>query len=153
MTRKLALFALALWAVTALGLGLVFVRGNTQPGSDGRTAVLLAPAERDFVLGEMRHVLGAVQAITEALAKGDTAQAARAARAAGGDAVAGVPPSLLAKLPLDFKQAGLAMHAGFDGIADAADKGADKDALTQQLAEQLNLCLGCHQSFRIDPAR
>ena len=52
------LLALALAAT----LYLFLVRGSVAPASDGRTAILLAPAERDLVLTEMRAFLQATQA-------------------------------------------------------------------------------------------
>jgi hypothetical protein len=54
----------------------------------------------------MANMLISVQQITEALASGERAKAAAAARAAGGHANAQIPIGLMAKLPLEFKQAG-----------------------------------------------
>lgn len=153
MSKKLAIAAIGLWAVTVIGAGVLFVRGRTAPASDGRTAILLAPAEREFVLGEMRNMLAAIQQITEALASADPAKAAAAARMGGVHATAGAPIGLMAKLPLDFKQAGMAMHSGFDDIAKAADRGESPSALGGRLATQIGACVGCHQSYRIDEDR
>jgi cytochrome c556 len=151
--NKLAVAALALWAITAIGAAVLFIRGNTAPATDGRTAILLMPAERDFVLAEMRGMLTATQEIAEAAATGNSAKAALAARAAGGNAAGAVPMNLMAKLPMEFKQAGMAMHAGFDDLAAAAERGTSSPALVGRLAAQLSACVGCHQSYRIDPAR
>jgi cytochrome c556 len=153
MGRKLALTAILLWAVTIGAAIVVFVRGDTTPGTDGRTAIQLAPADRDFVLGEMRAMLATVQAITDGIAEGNPAKVSAAATAAGGDAVHGVPPTLLAKLPVDFKRAGMAMHAGFDKIATAAEFGENPQGLTVLLADQLNACTGCHMTYRFDIAK
>jgi cytochrome c556 len=153
MPNKLAIAAAALWVVTALGAAVLFVRGHTAPASDGRTAILLTLAERDFVLAEMRDMLISVQQITEALASGEGAKAAAAARAAGGHANAQMPIGLMAQLPLEFKQAGMAMHAGFNEIAAAVDQGESPSALSGKLAIQLSTCVGCHQSYRIDQDR
>ena len=150
MTHRLAIAALVLWVVTVAGAGFVFVRGRTAPASDGRTAVLLAPADRDFVLAEMRALLEVTQNITAALAEDDRAKIAVAARSGGRGTVKGVPLGLMARLPLDFKQAGMAMHGGFDEIAAAADRGESMKQLNARLADQLNLCVGCHQAYRID---
>ena len=152
MYKRLFIAAIALWLVTVATAATLFVRGQTAPGGDGRTAILLTVAERDFVLAEMRAMLGAVQGVAEAIAAGDTAAAAKAAGAAGISFEHSVPMTLMGKLPLEFKRQGMAMHAGFDEIAAAAAKGEAAPALTARLAGQLNLCLGCHQSFRFDPA-
>lgn len=83
MGYRLAAAALVLWIVTVAGAGFMFVHGRTAPAADGRTIVLLAPADRDFVLAEMRNLLDVTQNITAALAEGDRAKIATAARWAG----------------------------------------------------------------------
>jgi hypothetical protein len=150
---KIAVTAIALWAITAVAGGILFFRGATAPSSDGRTAVLLAPAERDFVLGEMRNMLSAVQIITSALAEGDRAKAANAARAASNHDGHTPPLTLMAKLPMEFKETGMAMHAGFGELAAAIDRGDPVPALYGRLADQLNACVGCHETYRVDPAK
>ncbi|HVI52604.1 MAG TPA: hypothetical protein VM661_15450 [Candidatus Sulfotelmatobacter sp.] len=153
MTRKLAIAAIVLWAVTAVAAAALLIGGHNRTGDDGRTVIRLAPAERDFVLSEMRGMLMAVQDITAALAKGDNEGAAHAARAAGGDSVGGVPVSLMAKLPMEFRQSGMAMHGSFDDFAAAATHGDNAVALTGRLSGLMSGCVGCHQAFRIDPAQ
>jgi hypothetical protein len=148
MTRRLAIAALLLWAATVSTLALLFVRGSTMPATDGRTAIRLSAGERDFVLGEMRGMLAAIQQITAALAEGDTTKAGEAAAAVGLKAAHGVPPTLMAKLPLDFKRAGIGTHQGFDDFAAAAERGAGAAALTGRLAQQMNACVGCHAGYR-----
>lgn len=150
---KTALAALLLWLVTAIGAGIIFVRGVTAPSSDGRTAILLAPAERDYVLGEMRQMLIGVQQMTAALAENDAAGVAKAARAASTHEGHEPPMTLMAKLPMEFKRTGGAMHAGFGDLADAADKGEPAAKLQARLAGELNACVGCHEAYRIDAVR
>lgn len=129
----------------------ILVQGETGPGSDGRTAILLAPGERDLVLTEMRAFLQAVQAISQALGDGDPAAAAGAARAVGVAAADEVPLSLMAKLPIGFKQLGLATHRAFDQLALDAEDIADPEHTQAQLSALLGNCVGCHAAFRIDP--
>lgn len=150
---KIAVAAIILWAITAVAVGYFFIRGTTAPSSDGRTAILLAPGERDFVLSEMRNMLISVQQITEALAENDRAKASKAARAASSHDGHTPPITLMAKLPMEFRQTGMAMHAGFAELADAADKGEPVPALSGRLARQLNACVGCHETFRVNPAK
>jgi hypothetical protein len=135
----------------ALGYKLVVV-GETAPASDGRSAILLTPGERDLVLAEMRAFLQAVQAITQAVSEGDAARAASAARAVGAAAAAEVPLSLMAKLPLGFKELGLSTHRAFDQLALDAEQMGDTAPIQAQLATLLNNCVACHAAFRIDPA-
>lgn len=135
----------------ALGYKLVVV-GETAPASDGRSAILLTPGERDLVLAEMRAFLQAVQAISQAVSEGDAARAASAARAVGAAAAAEVPLSLMAKLPLGFKELGLSTHRAFDQLALDAEQMGDTAPIQAQLATLLNNCVACHAAFRIDPA-
>lgn len=145
---RLAIIALVVWAVTIPAAVYFFVVGYTTTSTDGRQAVLLTDAERDQVLAEMRGMLQATADITGALSRNDNAEVAAIAKPVGTAAMQGESPALLAKLPLDFKQAGLAAHSGFDGLADAATQGATTQRLTAMLSEQLLVCTGCHASYR-----
>lgn len=51
-TRMLSVVAIALWLATIAVAGVFFVRGQTRVAPDGRTAVLLAPDQRNLVLTE-----------------------------------------------------------------------------------------------------
>lgn len=150
MSNKLAMAAIGLWVVTAVGAGTLFIKGRTAPSSDGRTAILLSGAERDFVLREMRTMLISVQQITQALSQGDHAKAADAARKSSHHDASGMPMGLMAKLPLDFKQTGMAMHAGFGDFAKAAEQREASSVLYGKLADEMSACVGCHESYRID---
>lgn len=152
MKNRLSIIAIVLWLATLAGAAVLFVRGRTAPAPDGRTAILLPRADRDLVLAEMRNLLEAVQKVTMAIAAADRAEIAAAARTGGLGAAKGVPLDLMARLPLGFKQAGMAMHGGFDEIATAADHGESFKDLNSRLGDQIGLCVGCHQTYRIDPA-
>ncbi len=149
-TRMLSVAAITLWLVTIAVAAFFFVHGQTRVASDGRTAVLLAPDERNLVLTEMRSLLGAVQGIVDGVNAGDTKQVARAARASGMAAAAGVNPALMAKLPLAFKKLGLGAHKRFDEIATEADSGASRERMLASLGTQLSACVACHASYRIE---
>lgn len=149
--RIVAWASLGLWLVTVAAAVVLFVRGQTAPSTDTRRAILLAPAERDLVLAEMRGMLNAVQGVVQGVRARDTKQVAAAARASGMAAAVDVNPALMAKLPLDFKDLGLSVHKGFDELAAAADKGASGDELLERLGKQLAACTGCHASYRLDP--
>jgi len=70
-SNKIALVALLLWVVTLAAFAWFFIHGSTSAGSDGRTAIVLQPAERDLVLSEMRGLLSSTQGILEGANKGD----------------------------------------------------------------------------------
>ena len=141
-----ALLALALAAT----LYLFLVRGSVAPASDGRTAILLDPGERDLVLAEMRAFLQATQAIVVAANQGDVPAAAAAARGVGAAAQRGVPASLMGKLPLGFKQLGFDTHSRFDQLALDAESLGDASQTLAALGELMANCVACHAAFRID---
>ncbi len=150
---KLSLVALALWIVTVATFGVFFVRGNTAPGTDGRTAVVLAPAERDLILREMRGFLVGVQGILDGLNKNDMKQVASAARAIGMQSAVDVNPALMAKLPLPLKQLGMNVHHDMDDLADAAAAGKPAAELQSRLANTLSKCVACHSAWQFTPTR
>ncbi|MBI3445464.1 MAG: hypothetical protein HY055_08885 [Magnetospirillum sp.] len=150
MSNRIGIAALVLWLATIAGLGFVFVHGSTAPAPDGRKAVLMSAAERDFVLAEMRGLLVVVRDITAALAENDGAKAGRAAGLMGVEGSHDRAPALLAKLPLDFKRQAMELHGGFDDFAAAAARGEDVPNLHRRLIGQLDRCTACHAGFRID---
>lgn len=151
--RTLAAAAIGLWLVTVVVVGFFFVKGQSQPSADGRLTVLLAPAERDLVLAEMRMLLEGVQGITAGAAAGDMQQVASAARRIGMASAADVNPALMLKLPLAFKQQGMALHGQFDQLADRAAAGASAAEVLELLSQQLSSCVACHGSYRLEAVK
>lgn len=150
---KFTLAAVALWVATVATFAVFFVRGNTAPGTDHRTAVVLAPAERDLILSEMRAFLAGVQGILDGLNKNDMKQVASAARAIGMQSAVDVNPALMAKLPLPLKQLGMSVHHEMDDLADAASAGKPAAELQSRLANTLSKCVACHSAWQLTPAR
>jgi hypothetical protein len=149
-TRVLAMIAIGLWVATAVVAVLVFVRGHTEAGSDGRQAIVLTESEKNLVLTEMRTMLVSVQGVVDGITKQDMKRVAAAARQSGAAAAHAVPPSLMAKLPLQFKQLGNAAHQGFDEIVVGAESGEPEELLLVRLGERLNNCIACHATFRLE---
>lgn len=151
--RILCWTALLLWITGAAVVGWLFVKGWTTPGSDGRMQILLAPAERDQILGEMRLLLKAVHGVVTGLSQPEQQdglkQAAQAARAAGMGMAADVDPALMAKLPLPFKQMGMSVHKDFDGLADAVAQGETPAQIMQRLSSITGRCTTCHDLYRL----
>ncbi len=150
MQRLCWLLTLTFAVATAALVYLFVIRGATVPATDGRTAILLAPGERDLVLAEMRGFLVAVQGITRAAADQDLAAAAAAARQVGAAAQHGVPASLIGKLPLGFKTLGFNTHERFDQLALDAEQFGDARQVSGALAALLQNCVSCHAAFRIE---
>lgn len=153
MKRSCCVLALLFLAATAVLVYVFVVRGETTPASDGRTAILLAPGERDLVLAEMRGFLVAVQGITQAVADQDPAAVAAAARQVGAAAQEGVPASLVGKLPLDFKRLGFDTHSRFDQLALNTEQFEDTSPVLPELATLMGNCVACHAAYRIDLER
>lgn len=147
--RRIAWASLGPWLATVIVVAVLFVRGRTAPSTDGRRAILLNPAGRDLVLGEMRAMLGSVQGVVQGVRTNDLGKAASAARASGMAAV-DLDPGHMARLPLEFKRLGMRVHRGFDDLAAAVDNGATGNDALARLAVQLVSCVACHASFRID---
>ena len=149
-SNALAKIALLLWVVTIAVFAWFFIRGNTAAGTDGRTAVILQPAERDFVLLEMRGLLAATQQITEGASQGDVPRIIKAARSAGMAGTAEVNPALMTKLPIEFKKLGMSLHADMDEIAKAGEAGKPVPELLKMTADALAKCVGCHSAWQIN---
>lgn len=146
---RLAIAAIALWAATAAAAAWFFVHGTTAPGSDGRTAIVLSAAERDFVLGEMRGLLAGTQGILDGIQRGDRDRIASAARSMGMGSAVDVDPALMTRLPLPFKQLGFSMHGDMDALAQAAQAGKPIPELQRMLADDLSKCVGCHSAWQL----
>lgn len=149
-----AVIALLVLALVAMAYVFI-VAGSTRKQEDGRVAILLTADERAFVLQEMRGFVQGTQAIAAGLAANDMKAVATAARAMGMARSHDVGPSLLGKLPLEFKQLAFRVHGQFDAIAlDAEAMGMPAHTL-EQLAQTLQGCVACHATyaFALEPAK
>ena len=139
-------------AVVALGAYKFIIAGSVEIADDGRTAILLEAGERDFVLGEMRVFLEAVQGIVAAVAENDMASVAELSTAVGMGSTGGETAALIGKLPLEFKTLGLATHALFDDLATLATDNGDSTVVTANLGVLMENCTNCHAGYRFDVA-
>ena len=152
-SKILCWLALFLWIAGAGILGWFFIAGKTVPGEDARTAIQLAPAERTFILKEMRQLLQTIHGIVMGLSdqnqsRGRT-QAAAAARSGGMEMAADANPALMLKLPLPFKQIGISVHEDFDKLADAITEGTTSQQILHQLSSITSRCTACHEMFQL----
>ncbi len=139
----------ALLLVVASMLYKFIVAGSTEKGEDGRVAVVLTPAERGFVLLEMRNFVGGLQLIASGLSRNDMESVAKAARAMGMATAQDAPLALAGKLPLEFKTLGFGVHREFDTLAQDAERLGDSKHVLVQLSDILQKCEACHASFQI----
>ena len=152
MRSTLCWIMLGLWIVTIAVAGWFFVQGWTTQGIDGQTHIMLAPAERDLILGEMRLLLKAVHGVVTGLAGQDQAagraQMEQAARSAGMGMAADVNPALMAKLPLPFKQMGMSIHKDMDALADGIAQKETSQQILERLSSMMARCTTCHDLYR-----
>ena len=157
MRSTLCRVALGLWIMTIALAGWFFVKGWTTEGTDGRMQIVLAPAERDLILGEMRVLLKAVHGVVTGLAgqgqEADRTQMEQAARSAGMHMAEDVNPALMVKLPLPFKQMGMSIHKDMDTLADAIVQKETPQQILQRLSSMTALCTGCHDMYRFAAER
>jgi len=148
-SNKLAIVALLLWVITIAVFAWFFIRGNTAAGTDGRSAIVLQPGERDFVMAEMRGLLAATQEIMEGASQNDTQRIVKAARGAGMAGAADVNPALMIKLPIEFKKLAMGMHGDMDEIAKAGESGKPVPELLKMTSSALVKCVACHKAWQI----
>ena len=155
MNRGLCVTVTALWVVTVIAAGWFFVKGWTTKGTDGRIEIVLAMAERDQILGEMRQLLKAVDSIVRGLGEPqpDLRMMEEATRKAGMKMAADVNPAIMAKLPLPFKQMGMSIHKDMDALADAAVQQETPQQLLQRLSSMTARCTACHDLYRFSLER
>ncbi|OHC90856.1 MAG: hypothetical protein A3J87_05610 [Sideroxydans sp. RIFOXYB12_FULL_59_6] len=148
-TSKIALFAIALWVVSAAVFGWFFIKGNTTSIEGQREAIMLQPAERELVLLEMRGLLISTQGILAGLDKKDMTQVAQAAHASGMASAADVNPALMAKLPMSFKELGMSVHHAMDEIALDAEARKPSADILNKLSNTLSSCVACHAAWQL----
>jgi len=150
MKRSLCIVAIALWIATVAAAGWFFVKGWTAKGTDGRTEIMLAPVERDQILAEMRQLLKAVDGVVRGLGKPqpDLKSMEEAARAVGMKMAADTEPTIMAKLPLPFKQMGMSIHHDMDALADAIANKETPQEILQRLSSMTARCTACHDMYR-----
>lgn len=136
-------------ACTVLGLTLISCGPERRLTSgDTRTGIMLPVEPRDAVMAEMRTMLGSVNAVLIAQAKGDTA-AMRQAALASGTAMA-ADPGLEAMLPEAWLKLAMATHEQFDALAQAVSRPGGRDSVTQRMARITGNCVACHATYRLD---
>jgi len=149
MCRLCWVLVAVLLVSTGTLVGKFIIVGETQPASDGRTAIVLEPAERDLILAEMRAFLASVQGVMMSANAEDMQTLVEAARKSGMPAADQVPVALVGKLPLAFKKLGFDTHKRFDQMALDAEQLGDREHALEQLGELMNNCIACHEQYRL----
>lgn len=116
-------------------------------GVDGRQRLDLPGEAQEAIRLEMRTMLGSLNDLLAAGARGDTA-GMRAAAARSGLATA-VDPALERLLPEDFLQLGMGTHRQFDELGAALQRGIPADSLLARLGRLTSGCVACHARYRL----
>ena len=140
--KFLWLVIIVLLAALAFMVKMFIFTGNTIPSNDDRTAILVTETERTMILGEMRKFLETVQGIVEATAKNDLDTVVTLATEMGAEDP-DMSPSLIGKLPIEFKTLGFATHDLFTDLGVTA-KGGDPKAVQIELGNLMLNCTTCH---------
>jgi len=148
MTKNLAIVQLSvLAAIGAFLIGSPSAREIKPDGFDDRSAVVLAPAEKAYVLTQMRLFVESIQAVAEGLGEGDLAEAAAARGMKRNSNDPAFPATLQAKLPDAWKQFGRGLRLGFDGPAQGLADGQNARQSLKQLSQLTTNCIGCHAAY------
>jgi cytochrome c556 len=121
--------------------------------ADLRQPVALTAVERDWVLQTMRAHVAALQSISAGVGSGDLRQAELAAQSMGleqANSDPSRPPSVRAKLPAAWVTMVVAMHRGFDAVAQAAQANEDAAHLSNRVGGVMAQCVACHSLYRIE---
>lgn len=124
-----------------------------ESSADPRQRLVLAPAQRDMMLAEMRQMLGSVNGILQGLATGDLPAAEKAARASGMARSADVDPHIKTRLPQQFLEWAMRTHRGFDRLAGQIKVSSPQADIIRELATLTGNCVACHAIYRLDEAR
>ncbi len=145
--KFLWLLIIALLVALGFMVKMFILTGNTIPSKDDRTAILVTEDERTMILGEMRKFLETIQGVTEAIAKGDLKTVEELATEMGQGGDADMSPSLIGKLPIEFKSLGFATHDLFTELGKTAT-GGDANAVLTGLGDLMLNCTSCHAGHK-----
>lgn len=148
LTRIIAITAIALWVASAGLFAVLQFNSRPQMNAADRELISVSPAERKFVLKEMRMMLESLQGIMMALEVNDDEALAEAAGSSGNVMLAALPPSLMSKAPKNFRVMAKTAHQGFARIEAAAKAHEGQDKTISLLGELLGECTACHDTYR-----
>jgi hypothetical protein len=153
----LAMVAVPVFTLSAgAGLAQGMAPDSGAGDKDSREAVVVTPAERAYILNQMRLFVASIQTIAAGLGADDRAQAGEAAAARGLRRNANdpdFPPTLGAKLPQQWKQLGGGMRKGFDVLAEIINAGGGPRKSLEQLGVVMTNCVACHATYRVTISR
>ncbi len=117
---------------------------------DQRKKLHLTGEQRHHVLTEMRQMLASTQGVIAGIADDDMAAVAAAAKLSGPKAKTTIDMQMRDVLPDEFRPMGKAIHMEFGQMAELASTGTSKEQITAKMANAMNLCVACHNTYQIE---
>lgn len=149
MTEQLTVIRLAAPIVLLVALSASPAASQSPPAEP--TAVVVTPAEREAIRGEMRTILRSLSLVLHGLAGGNTEMVEEAARRSGKAFV--MNPDLEKKLPPAYLQLDRRVHLRFEELANAVGGTRSTSRTATALAAISGYCVACHDIFRLDERR
>lgn len=138
-----------LFSIIIFGAGYQFITGSVVIAKDGRTAIILTKDERNFVLTEMRGLLGHMQQLVSAAADRDIDKTIRIAKTLKEDSKGETQVSIIAKTPIAFKKISTNIHTQFGELYNDAVIKRDPDHSLKQVSIIMQNCIACHGAYQL----
>jgi len=149
MRRIFQIVAIVSVLLNGLLIYFFFFRGNTAKVDDNRTAIVMTPENKQFVLQEMRLFVEGVQQIQEGIVTNNPQLIIKSGESHGKEPLLTAPNGLIRSLSKEFKTMAFGTHDIFKEIADSARVDYNPMRTQQQLNKLLNSCVACHRVYRI----
>ncbi len=151
MNKKCGAIIIILLLVIMGGLYKFLIKGSTLEGSDGRVVILLDAKERNYILKEMRGLLGHMQQLITAISNDNMDEVIKISTTLVEDSSGSTPTRIIAKMPLAFKQLSLSIHGDFKTLQENAIKNRDGKEALAQVSKIMTNCLACHSTHSLMP--
>jgi len=151
MSKKCGAIIIILLLVIMGGAYKFIVKGSTLEGTDGRVVILLDAQERNYILKEMRGLLGHMQQLITAISNDNIDEVIKISTTLVEDSGGKTPTRIIAKMPLSFKMISKNIHNDFKILQENAIKNRDTKEALAQVSQIMTNCLACHSSHSLIP--
>jgi len=151
LNKKCAVIIVLLLLVIAVGAYKFIIQGSTIQGSDGRVVILLDAKERNYILNEMRGLLGHMQQLITAISKDDMDEVIKISNTLVEDSSGQAPTRIIAKMPIAFKKMSLNIHSDFKVLQENVVKNRDGKQALAQVSKIMTNCIACHATHSLMP--
>ncbi len=150
--NKLSGIIIAILLLVIVGGAYKFIiKGSTVEGKDGRVVILLDSEERNYILKEMRGLLGHMQQLITAISNDDMSEVTKIAEVLVNDSSGKTPARIIAKMPIAFKEISYNIHNDFKDLLEMTKNNKDPKEALKQVSKVMQNCLACHASHSLVP--